>query len=132
MMRLLFLFALLTQSALAAESDYSFTKYMQVNALSEDATGGFVIPNGQTVGMVKFVAAGADPEAYVLFSYCWGDGAKQKIFATTKGDVNIDFDHRDPVNQVTGDGVCRLTVTIANGNATQTPFIGGHMEANGL
>jgi hypothetical protein len=104
------------------------SKYLKVAANTTDATGGVVIPNGETWTVYRFVANGADPEAYVALIYDY-QGGNEKIFASTKGDIDMLFDYTDPGCHITGDGVAKLQVIIINDNASETPIIGGLFEA---
>ena len=106
---------------------YSETKYMKVSANTTDSSGGTVIPNGEHISVYRFRANGADPSAYVILAWDYG-GAAEKIFASTKGDIDIYFDVSIDDHHLTGDGSKKLQIIIVNDNSTETPTIGGQYE----
>ncbi len=132
-MKKLFLILLLSFCALgltlSPRVDYSQSKYMKVAASTTDTSGGVVIPDGQKISLLNVVASGSDPVGYVTLVYCHGDETKEKIFASTKGDINIKFDTTLAMNQVTGDGTCELVLIITNDDTAQTPTVGGTWTA---
>lgn len=106
-------------------------KYKKVAANTVDDDSAIVPPNGDVIGIMKFRATGADPAAYVVLAYDFG-GPGEKIFATTRGDIDYVYDPSVPVYQVTGDGIAKLSIVIINDNETETPIIGGSYEAINL
>ena len=108
---------------------YEDSKYLKVPANNVDTSGGDVIPDGQKIGIYRIIANGADPVAYVSIVYCYADATDEKIFRSTKGDINLILDISLASNQVTGNGVCKLKIIITNDDADQTPIIGGSYEA---
>ena len=107
---------------------YSESLYEKVGAGEESSSDGAVIPNNEIISITRFRANGADPTAYVLLAWDWG-GGDEKIFASTKGDVDLLFDSSNTDNQMTGDGVKKLQIIITNDNSTESPVIGGAYEA---
>ena len=128
MLKYLFMFHLVFSGvSLEPKISYSESKYKSVAASTTDSGGGVTPTNGELICIHRFIASGADPEAYV--SLVWDyQGAGEKIFASTKGDVDIRFDCADTINQVTGDGSKMLKVIITNDDTNATPVIGGMYE----
>lgn len=116
----------------AGENQYTESKYKTVAGLTVDTTGGVVIPNGQKVGLVRFVGTGNEsPDVFVILAFCWG-GASQKIFASTSGNLFFEVDPKDTINQVTGtsDASCsKITIVIDNDSASTSNVVGGRFEA---
>ena len=111
--------------------DYSETKYKSVSGLTTDTAGGITVPNGEVVSITRFRANGADPSIYVVL--CWDyDGAAEKIFASTKGDIDLLLDPASPENQVTGDGTKKIQIVIINDTSTQSAIVGGSVEVTKL
>lgn len=107
--------------------DYSDSKYKSIAASTVDSSGGVTIPNGEKVAVHRFIASGSDPLGYVSLVYCYDD-ASEKIFASTKGDVDTIYDTTLAINQVTGNGTCKVTIVITNDDTDPTPIIGGQFE----
>lgn len=128
-MRYILLLVPFLLGALPASSNYSELLYKKVNGLSVDTSTGVVIPNGEKVGISKFIATGSmDPQIYVFLAWCWGTGS-QKILASTSGNLAAEVDFRNADNQVTGDGSCKLQIVIDNDSISQSNFVGGRWEA---
>jgi len=102
-------------------------KYKEVAARNVDDSGGVIVSDGETVAIYRFRANGANPDMRVALAWDWG-GADEKIFASTVGDIDIEFDVTLPANQITGDGVKSLKIVIVNDNGSQSPFIGGEFR----
>ena len=112
---------------LSPRIEYSESKYTEVSATDVDTTGGVVIPNGETVALYRAMLDGADPLSPVSVVYCYGDPTDEKIFLTTTGSVDRVYDVSLSMNQVTGDGVCKIKVILKN-NDTDAVTIGGSFE----
>lgn len=125
---MLLIFLSLSGVTLYPRVDYRESKYTQVAANTVDDTGGSIIPNGETVALYRAVMDGADPSAYVSIVYCYGDPTDEKIFISTRGDVDIKYDISLADVQVTGNGTCKIKLIITNDNTDQTPVIGGFYE----
>lgn len=125
----LLIFLPLLLGAVPSESTYSEMLYKKVNGLDTDTTTGVTIPNGEKVGISRFIATGSmDPNVYVMLAWCWGTGS-QKILASTSGNTVLELDFRNADNQVTGDGSCKLQIVIDNDGVGQSNFVGGRWEA---
>ena len=102
--------------------------YKSVAAATLDVSTGVVVPNGETWAVYRFTANGADPNAYDYL--VWDkDGGGEKIFSSTKGDIDRMFDSSLSDNQITGDGSKKLQIVIDNNNIIATPVVGGSFEA---
>lgn len=110
------------------KSDYNQTKYLSVAGSTTNDDGGVVIPNGEKVGVFRFRANGSDPTAYVCLAWDWG-GDSEKIFTSTKGDIDIYMDVSSDINTVTGNGVKKLCVVIINDGMLASPIVGGSFDA---
>jgi hypothetical protein len=106
---------------------YSELKYKSVAALTTDTTGGITIPNGEVIALHRLRAAGVDPDVYVLLAWDWGGGS-EKIFASTRGDIDTLFDTSQAANQVTGDGSKKIKIVIVNDSLLASPIVGGSIE----
>jgi len=102
-------------------------KYKKVAASTTDTAGGFTGANGTTYGVHSFKAHGADPSAYVALVWDY-NGAGEKIFASTKGDISEQYDVSLSQYQFTGTGTAKLSIVIYNDNTAETPVIGGCVE----
>lgn len=109
-------------------SDYSELKYVQVPANSTDSTGGVIIPNGQKVSVYKIRLNGSDSDSYAKLVWDHGGGA-EKVFISTKGDVDTTNDLNDTLFHITGDGVKSLKIILENNTGSQSPDIGGTWSA---
>jgi len=124
----LFLFPFVLGVSLDPRVVGSECKYKRVAASTTCTSGGLVVPNGETWAVYRWQANGADPSAYVALVWDY-DGAGETIFSSTKGDVHLHFDVSQPIYQVTGDGVKKLQIVIYNDHTSETPIIGGCIEA---
>lgn len=102
-------------------------KYKKVAALTTDTAGGFTVPNGETHAVHRFTGVGAEPSAFTYIVWDRGGGG-EKVFISTKGEVDVYFDASNSQFQVTGDGVKKLEIVIENSLATMSPYIGGCLE----
>lgn len=117
---------------IAASGDMiSESKYKRVNGSTTDVTGGITLSNGVTYAVQRFIATGVDPSVNVSLIYCYGTGS-ERVFSSTKGDVNVVFDERLATSQVTGNGTCKLQVIIINTALSQSSYVGGFFEAKEL
>lgn len=107
---------------------YSESYYKNVDSNSDDFSTGVIPIEGEKIGIHRFIASGADPSCYVVLVWDFG-GASQKIFASTKGDIDITFDSSIHDMHITGDGVKKLQIMIKNDNDSASPIIGGRFEA---
>lgn len=107
--------------------DYSESKYKQVPLSTTDTDGGIEVPNGALVGVQWFTANGASPDAYVILAFDWG-GANEKIFGSTRGDIDGAVDPHDPVNQFTGITGKKIKLILVNDAGVQSPMIGGKYQ----
>ena len=114
------------QSTISPRLSSDECKYKIVAANTVDDTGGFVIPNGETHAIYRFIANGADPKGYI--TAVWNPGGSETIIASTKGDINNTYDTTVAANQFVGDGAKKLIIRITNDDTTQTPIIGGCLE----
>lgn len=103
------------------------TIYKKVDANTEDASTGVVIPSGEKHSLHRFRANGADPNAYVRLVWDHG-GEGQKVIASTRGDIDLNWDSADTAHHYTGDGSTKMQIVIENNNDSQSPFIGGEFE----
>ena len=103
-------------------------KYKKVAAFTTDDDTSIVPPSGELIGISKFRATGSDPSTYVLLAYDFG-GPNEKIFASTRGDVDYEFETSIASYQIIGDGIAKLGITIVNDSATESPIVGGSFEA---
>jgi len=121
---------LFSMTALAIQLEpivkYSESKYIKVDANTEDDTGGTVIPDGDTVAVYKIVANGSDPSAFVKIVYCHGDEAEERILASTTGDFHDILDTTLEQNQIIGDGVCKLQIILDNNNSSAVTMGGSY------
>lgn len=107
--------------------DYSESKYLGVSSLSTDTSGGTVFPNNQIVVISRFRANGVAPDQYVRL--VWDDGgANEKIFCSTRGDVDLYFDTSNPDMRITGDGSKSLKIILVNAGSSLSPVFGGAYE----
>ena len=111
--------------------NHSEMNYKKVGASTVDESTGVVIPNGQTIAMTRIRANGADPDVYVLVVYDYSGGS-EKIFTSTRGDVDLLLDPSNPDNQITGDGVKILKIVIVNDKSILSPIVGGSFEATNI
>lgn len=107
--------------------DYSDILYTELESESEESSTGVVIPNAQTIGILRFKGNGQDPNAFVKLVFDNGGGG-EKVFGVIKSEDDITFDHTLSYAQVTGDGIASLQVVLVN-NSTQSAAIGGLFEA---
>jgi len=107
--------------------DYSDIFYGEVESESEESSVGVVIPNGQTIGVLRFKGNGQDPSAFIMLVYDKG-GVGEKIFGVIMTDADTLYDTSLPYAQVTGNGVASLQIVSTN-NSTKSATIGGLFEA---
>lgn len=113
------------------QSDYSDLLYRKVSANSDEFSSGIVIPNNKKVGLYRYRANGADPNAYVFLVWDYG-GTNEKIFSSTKGDIDLYFDFNNSNYQITGNGTSKLQIGLINDNDSISPIIGGQIECIGV
>lgn len=107
--------------------DYAETFYRKVEATTELESTGITIPDGETVGIYRIRGNGCDPSAYVAL--VWDhEGENEKVFVSTKGDIDTTLDPTLEINQLTGDGTTKLILLLTNNNSTESPYIGGSFE----
>jgi hypothetical protein len=108
-------------------SDYKDLFYKKVAALSDELSTGIIIPNSEKVGLYRFRANGSDPSAYVVL--VWDlNGDTEKIFVSTKGDVDLFFDVNNEAYQITGNGTKKFNILLINNGVTESPHIGGDVD----
>jgi hypothetical protein len=108
-------------------SDYKDLFYKKIPAFSENISSGIVIPNGERVGLYRFRANGADACCYVVLVWNY-QGADEKIFVATKGDIDLFFDVNNEQYQIVGNGVKKLSILLVNNNENEGPYIGGDVD----
>jgi len=106
---------------------FSETNYLKVAASTIYVSIGAEFPAGESHAVYKFRANGADPAAYVVLAWDWG-GDAQKIFGSTKGDIEIIFETDNPDHIITGVAGKKLSIVIINDNTDETPIVGGEFE----
>lgn len=109
-------------------ADISGIKYKTVPAFTVDDSQAVVLPNGELIAISKVRLSGADPSVYAMLAYDYG-GLDEKIFASTRGDINFDYETSDSAYQITGDGIKTLGIVIVNDSGTESPVVGGSFEA---
>lgn len=105
--------------------------YKSAPALSEELSPGITPDNGQELFVYRFRANGADPSSYVILVWDHG-GEDEKVFCSTKGDIDLFFDSSNHDYHILGDGVKKLQIVIENNNTSASPIIGGAVELVGL
>lgn len=115
------------QINLCAKLSCSQQKYKKVAPNTVDASEGFVIPNGEVHAINRFRANGLDSKSYVVLALDYG-GENEKIFCSTKGDVDVFLSTDCIQNQISGNGVMSLKIIIINDSSDYTPYIGGAFE----
>ena len=106
---------------------YTDSLYKIVLPETIDLSTGVIIPNGQTIAITRFRANGFSIEAYVFLVYDYG-GNSERIFSSTKGDIDIIFDTTNINTQIIGDGIAKLQIALVNNSLTDSPIIGGAFE----
>lgn len=97
--------------------------YVEVAALTE-VSSDTVVPNGETWEVMLFDGSAAyldDTTVSIVWDY---GGAGETILAATHGDVQ----DRTIVEQVTGDGVKKLSIVLTN-DTSAARVLGAHWEA---
>lgn len=101
--------------------------YNKVQANSVVQSTGVIIPNGEKHAIFRFRANGSDPLSYVRL--VWDhNGDQEKIFSSTKGDIDLIFDPSDESNIIDGNGVKKLSIVLENNTDSESPYIGGEFE----
>ena len=106
---------------------YTESNYKNVDSNTDDFSVGIIPIDGEHLAIHRFIACGADPGCYVVLVWDFG-GDAQKIFVSTKGDVDITFDSSIGEYHFTGNGVKKLQILIRNDNDAASPIIGGRFE----
>ena len=112
---------------MSARINYTEMHYKKVTATTEDTSTGTVIPDGETIYVSRLRSNGASDKAYVVLIYDNG-GPSEKIFSSSKGDIDIIFDSTNPDNQITGNGTAKLQLCLINDDTALSPIIGGAYE----
>jgi hypothetical protein len=110
---------------------YSETYYKNIDANTEDLSPGVTPANGEQLCIYRLILNGADPSAYVAIIWDRGGNA-EKVFISSRGDVDLTFDSSCHDLHFTGDGSKKLQIVIINDNDSATPIIGGRFEVVGV
>jgi len=126
-MKTLLLILAIMSMGISPRIDYSESFYKSVAASTTECSTGSVIADGKDIAVHLIRLNGAiDAHVMIVFDK---DGAGEKIFSSTSGDINITIDTSDTNSQMTGDGVKKLQVCVINDKTVPSPIIGGAYES---
>lgn len=97
--------------------------YISVPASSQEDNE-HVIPNGDTYKFTRFYGnSGSSPQTLVCIAWDIGGGDEQILYVTHGEGVQL-----NPLVEITGDGVKKITITLRN-DMTEAEWLGGGWEA---
>lgn len=109
----------------------SILYYKSVAGLTTDISYSVRPDNGKKMAIQYFRANGFSTTGNVYL--VWDrNGTQETYFASTTGDISIEFDINNPANQFIGDGTRTLNIVLINSVITASPVIGGYVEVVAL